>query len=273
MIRLSLGAFYNPHLAEAILATADEIGHLAIADAPRPSDRSWSRIRDEFTLLTHDYLGQLSEPLSIHQLERARTLVQQYRSPWAAEHLQRIYPTHNQSKQSEDRPDVSLDYVFPPLYTEDLYQDYVRHVRVLQNHVGVPLAIEPIPTYLQIDLPQMSEAAFLHRLCEESGCFLLLDIPHAIISAHTYGRDPASFVLELPLHRVIEMHVAGLVFNADLQRPWIAPVIPDKDILELAELAASHAPQLRAITFDAFSPSLQAETLMEGMRLLRERFQ
>ena len=269
MTRLSLGAFYNPHLAEAILATADEIDHLALADAPHPTDRSWPQIRQRFTLLVHDYLGQLSEPLTIHQLDRARTLVEQYQSPWAAEHLQRIHPT---LVQSEGRPDVSLDYVFPPLYTEDLLQDYVHNVRVLQSHLGVPLAIEPIPTYLQLDLPQLSEAAFLHRLCEESGCFLLLDIPHAMISARTYGRDPASFVQELPLQRVIEMHVAGLAFNADLQRPWIAPLAPDKDLLDLAELGASHAPGLRAITFDAFSPSLQADTFLEGMHLLRERF-
>ncbi|WP_447986750.1 multinuclear nonheme iron-dependent oxidase [Nitrospira sp. Nam74] len=269
MTRLSLGAFYNPHLAEVILATADEIDHLALADAPHPSDRSWLLIRQNFTLLAHDYLGQLSEPLTFAELDRARTIVEQYQSPWAAEHLQRIYPTLD---QNADRPDVSLDYVFPPLYTEDLLQDYVQNARVLRNHLSVPLAIEPIPTYLQVDHPQLSEAAFLHRLCEESGCLLLLDIPHAMISAHTYGRDPASFILELPLHRVIELHVAGLAFNTDLRRPWIAPVVPDKEILNLAELAAEHTPQLRAITFDAFSPSLQADTFLEGMHLLRERF-
>ncbi len=269
MTRLSIGAFYNPHLAEAILATEDEIDHLALADALHPSDRSWPRIGHRFTLLVHDYLGQLSEPLTVQQLNRARALVEQYQSPWAAEHLQRIHPTLD---QNGGRTDVSLDYVFPPLYTEDLLQDYVQNIHALQSHLGVPLAIEQIPTYLQVDLPQLSEAAFLHRLCEESGCFLLLDIPHAIISAQTYGRDPASFILELPLHRVIELHVAGLAFNADLNRPWIAPVVPDKDILDLAELAAAHAPYFRAITFDAFSPSLQANTLLQGMRLLRERF-
>jgi uncharacterized protein (UPF0276 family) len=269
MTRLSLGAFYNPHLAEAILRSAEQIDHLALADAPLSGDRSWSQVSHRFTLLAHDYLGQLSEPFTIRQLDRARTLVEQYHSPWAAEHLQRIHPTPD---HISGRPDVSLDYVFPPLYTEDLLQDYIRNIRVLRGYLGVPLAIEPIPTFFQIDIPQMSEAEFLHRLCEESGCCLLLDIPHAVLSAYTYGRDPASFVLELPLHRVIEIHVAGLIFNTDLKRPWIAPVAPDKDILNLAELAAAHAPQLRALTFDAFSPSLRSDTLFESMQLLRKRF-
>ena len=210
-----------------------------------------------------------SEPFTADQLNRARALVDRYRSPWAAEHLQRIHPTRD---GNTNEPGVLLDYVFPPLYTEDLLMDYVCNARILQEHLSVPLAIEPIPTYLQVDLPQLSETEFLHRLCEESGCLLLLDIPHAMLSAETYGRKAASFLLELPLHRVIEMHVAGLAFNEDLQRPWIAPVLPDKEILDLAELAAAHAPHLQAVTFDAFSPTLHADTLLEGMRLIRDRF-
>jgi sugar phosphate isomerase/epimerase len=269
MTRLSLGAFYNPHLDESILAIGDHIGHLALADSPHPGDCWWPQIHHRFTLLAHDYLGQLSEAFTVAQLNRARDLVNRYRSPWAAEHLQRIHPTRD---ADIDTPDVSLDYVFPPLYTEDLLADYVHNAHVLQDYLKVPLAIEPIPTYLQVDLPQLSEAEFLHRLCEQSGCLLLLDIPHAMLSAQTYGRQVASFLLELPLHRVIEIHVAGLAFNADLQSPWIVPVLPDKEILDLAELAAAHAPQLRAITFDAFSPTLHADTLIAGMRLLRERF-
>lgn len=269
MTRLSLGAFYNPHLAEAILTATDRCDHLALADLPHPRDRWWPQIRHRFTLLAHDYLAQLSEPLTDHDLDRARKLADQYQSPWVAEHLQRIYPTRS---ENAGIPDVSFDYAFPPLYTEDLLEDYIRNVRLLQNCLGVPVAIEPIPTAIQIDIPQMSEAEFLHRLCEDSGCYLLLDIPHARLSAETYGRGAASFLVELPLHRVIEIHVSGLAFNADLRRHWIAPIVPDKEILDLAELAAMRASQLRAITFDAFSPTLHADTFFEGMRLLRERF-
>jgi hypothetical protein len=78
--------------------------------------------------------------------------------------------------------------------------------------------------------------------------------------------------MDLPLDRVIELHVAGLAFNADLGDSWIAPVLPDQSILDLAEFAAARAPRLRAVTFDAFSPTLDADTLHAGVRLLHERF-
>lgn len=268
MTSISVGAFYHPHLAESILA-ADDIDHLALADAPRHDDALWQQINARYTLLMHDFIGQLSEPFTSHQLEYARTLVHRYQSPWAAEHLQRIHPT---PRKETGRPEFSFDYVFPPLYTEDLLSDYVCNIGILQRHLEVPVAIEPIPTVLRLDIPQLTETEFVHRLCEESDCRLILDIPHAVLSATTYGQDARSFLMEFPLRRIIEIHVAGLAFNADLQRTWIAPVLPDKDMLDLAELVVAHAPNVRAITFDAFTPSLQADTLLQGVRLLRERF-
>lgn len=266
---LSIGAFYNPHLGREILAAADEIDHLAMADPPDRSDPWWPDIQKHFTLLLHDYLGQLSKPLTADDLSRAQSLLNQYRSPWAAEHLQRIHRTDN-DLTGEGR--AELDYVFPPLYTEDLFIDFSRNARLLREHLGVPLAIEPIPTYLHLEFPQMSEPEFLHRFCEQSGCHLLLDIAQTVLSARSRGQEPRSFLLGLPLDRVIEIHVAGLSFDSDLGESWIAPVLPDPTMLDLAELAASRAADLRAITFDAFSPSLQAETLLAGVRLLNERF-
>jgi uncharacterized protein (UPF0276 family) len=264
----SIGAFYHPHLAPEILDAADLIDHLAMADSPDPLDANWPSIRSRFTLLLHDYLGELSDPLEPHELERARALLGQYRSPWAAEHLQRLRCSQNGS----GKPKPRLDYVFPPLYTEDLLADFATHIKALREHLGVPLAIEPIPTYLRLDIPQMSEPEFLDRLCRESGCHLLLDVPHAVLSARACGWDPAVFLQALPLDRVIEMHVAGCADDPDLQEPWIAPVPPDEEMLELAVMAASRAPELRAITFDAYSPHLTADTLLAGVRLLRERF-
>jgi len=266
---LSIGAFYNPHLARETLAASEWIDHLAMADPPAQHDVAWLEIRERFTLLLHDYLGQLSEPLDEEELGRARSLLDQYRSPWAAEHLQRIRRTGSPGGEAHG---PQLDYVFPPLYTDDLLADYARNARLLREHLGVPLAIEPIPTYVHLDVPQMSEPEFLHRLCEQSGCNLLLDIVHTWLSASFAGRDPRALLLELPLERVIEIHVAGSAPDPDLEEPWIAPMLPDREILDLAELAAARAPGLRAITFDAFSPALRADTLLAGVRLIHERF-
>jgi uncharacterized protein (UPF0276 family) len=260
---ISVGAFYNPHLAAATLELRGFVQHLAMADPPRPDDPHFAAIRQGFVLLLHDFLGQLSEPVDGAALERARHLLGLYRSPWAAEHLQRVHTTAGET---------FVDYVFPPVYTEDLLADYVANARALREALGVPLVLEPIPTYLPLPTPQLGEVEFVHRFYAESGCDMLLDVSHAWLSSHYAGLSPREFVAALPLERVVELHVAGVEADADLGGPWIGAAVPGRELLDLALLAAGRAPGLRAVTFDAFSSELDASALRAGVRAIRDAF-
>jgi uncharacterized protein (UPF0276 family) len=258
---VSVGAFYHPHLAQATLDAAGLIEHLAMADPPRPDDPHFAAIRERFVLLLHDFLGQLSEPLDAVAIERARRLATLYRTPWAAEHLQRVHTTGGEA---------FVDYVFPPVYTEDLLTDYVANARGLREALGLPLVLEPIPTYLALPVAQLGEVEFVRRFYAESGCDMLLDVSHAWLSAHYAGRAAREFVAALPLERVVELHVAGVEPDRDLEGPWIGAAVPDREILDLACYAAERAPALRAVTFDAFSSALTAETLRAGVTAIRD---
>jgi uncharacterized protein (UPF0276 family) len=232
-----------------------------MADPPQPDDPHFPAIRARFVLLLHDFLGQLSEPVQGAALERARQLVELYDPPWVAEHLQRIHTTDG---------DAFVDYVFPPVYTEDLLADCARNARALRDTLGRPLVVEPIPTYLPLRLPQLGEAAFVERFLAESGCGLLLDVSHAWLSAHYAGRSPRDFVAALPLERVVELHVAGVEPDPDLGGPWIGTAVPSRELIDLAVRVAERAPGLRAVTFDAFSTALTAETLRAGVAAIRD---
>src|SRR5882762_7762101 len=132
---LMVGAFYNPQLG-AELAQATGIDHLAMADPPAASDPWWPAIRGRYTLLLHDYLGQLSEPLDERSIQRARALAELYRSPWVAEHFQCLH--------TEDGS-YNLNYVFPPLYTEAFLDRFVRNAIALKTRLDQPLVMENIP--------------------------------------------------------------------------------------------------------------------------------
>ncbi len=261
--RISVGTFYNPHLAEALLASADVVDHLAMADPPAVNDRMFPHVRARFPLLLHDYLGQLSDPLSAHALERARRLQEMYRGPWVAEHFQCLH-TEDGSR--------SLEYVFPPLYTEEFLRRFVSNARVLQKAVGAELVMENIPGFFSIEHAQMTEGEFLRRFFDETGCGFLVDVPHIWLAAHYQGRDAREYMSEFPLDRVIEIHVAGVEQDRDLEGPWIAPTPPTPEILDLALYVAERAPRLRAVTVDAFSPQLTAEMLLDSVDLTRRAF-
>lgn len=258
--RLSIGAFYNPHLAAALLQAGSAVDHLSMADPPAADDAAFPAIRQQFPLLLHDYLGQLSDPLSQHALARARRLQETYRGPWVAEHFQCLHT------QDGGR---SLDYVFPPLYTEEFLHRFVSNARILRDAVGAPLVMENIPGFFALDCAQMTEAEFLCRFFQETGCGLLLDLPHIWLAAHYSGRSPRDYLAGFPLEKVVELHVAGVEVDRDLEGPWIAPTPPSPEILDLAAWVAERAPGLRAVTFDAFAPSLTAEVLLQAVAAIR----
>ena len=70
----------------------------------------------------------------------------------------------------------------------------------------------------------------------------------------------------------MELHVAGVEQDRDLEGPWIAPTPPSREILELGGWVAERAPGLRAVTFDAFAPSLTADVLLRSVEATRAAF-
>jgi len=67
----------------------------------------------------------------------------------------------------------------------------------------------------------------------------------------------------------VELHVAGVADDADLGGPWIAPAEPSDEMLAFAAHAVSRCPRAKAVTFDAFSPSLTAEVLFQSVERIR----
>jgi uncharacterized protein (UPF0276 family) len=259
MAQLMVGAFYNPHLGQE-LAQASGIDHLAMADPPRADDPWWPRIRERYTLLLHDYLGQLSEPLDERAIARARSLAELYRSPWVAEHFQCLH--------TEDGT-YNLNYVFPPLYTEEFLERFVANANALQGRLDQPLVMENIPGFFDVTASRMPEALWLRRFFERTNAGFLLDLPHIWLEAHYRDVDPKAFLADFPLERVVELHVAGVEPDRDLEGPWIAPTEPSQEMLDFLHHAVQRCPQAKAVTFDAFAPSLSAEVLERSVARIR----
>jgi uncharacterized protein (UPF0276 family) len=262
MTDLMVGAFYNPHLGAELLSTDVPIDHLAMADPPRTGDPSWPGIKDRYTLLLHDYLGQLSEPIGPRGIERARHLAELYDSPWVAEHFQCLH--------TEDGS-YNLNYVFPPLYTKEFLDRFVRNARELVPELDRPLVMENIPGFFEVKTGQMPEPEWLRRFFDQTGTGFLLDLPHVWLEAHYRDLDRVDWLKEFPLERVIEVHVAGVEEDRDLQGPWISSAEPPDEMLDFLEEALARCPNVRAVTYDAFSPALTAEVLLRSVRRIRAR--
>lgn len=262
MSDLWVGAFYNPHLGAELAGAGETFDHLAMADPPRDDDPYFPIVRERYPLLLHDYLGQLSEPLDARAIERARSLAALYRTPWVAEHFQCLH--------TEDGS-YNLNYVFPPLYTEEFLARFVANANALKAELDQPLVMENIPGFFDVRASQMPEPVWLHRFFEATGCGFLIDLPHVWLEAHYRGLSPERWLDEFPLEHVVEVHVAGVADDHDLEGPWIAPTEPSDEMLDLMANAVARCPGAKAVTFDAFSPALTADVIFRSVAAMRAR--
>jgi uncharacterized protein (UPF0276 family) len=88
-------------------------------------------------------------------------------------------------------------------------QRFIQKARRLAHSIHVPVIlenIEPLPFdgyefEVQTDL--------INKVIEETHCGFLLDIGHARVSAARLGEDVHDYLRDLPLNRVVQVHVSG----------------------------------------------------------------
>ncbi len=85
----------------------------------------------------------------------------------------------------------------------------VERIRQARDQIGLPLAVENITHYLMPGKPDLHEAEFIGELLERADARLLLDVNNIYVNALNYGFDALTFLQQLPLERVIAIHVAG----------------------------------------------------------------
>ena len=67
-----------------------------------------------------------------------------------------------------------------------------------------------------------AETEFVTQVVEQTGCGLLLDISHAMISAHHLGISAQEYMSQLPIKRLRELHFAGV----HDQNGWLQDHLP-----------------------------------------------
>jgi uncharacterized protein (UPF0276 family) len=86
---------------------------------------------------------------------------------------------------------------------------FIRKVKELARAIRVPVVLEntePLP-FDGYDFEVRTER--ITEVLEKTGCGLVLDTGHARVSAAVLGMDVHDYVKDLPLARVVQVHVSG----------------------------------------------------------------
>jgi hypothetical protein len=153
-----------------------------------------------YPAVTHGLTMSLGgvDPLDVEYLRELASFVRDVRSPWHSDHL---------CFGSADG--VVLHDLLPIAFTEAGVVRVADRIARARDALGVPMAVENISFYLHPGAKEMSEAEFIARVCDRADCGLLLDVNNAYVNATNFGFDVDEWMRTVPLHRVVQMHVAG----------------------------------------------------------------
>ncbi|HNJ77445.1 MAG TPA: DUF692 domain-containing protein, partial [Azospira sp.] len=111
--------------------------------------------------------------------------------------------------------DGMLYDLFPIPCTGEAVRHTAARIRQVQEMLGRRIAIENASYYVAPPGAELSEAGFIRAVLEEADCDLHLDVNNVYVNSRNHGFDALAFIRELPLERVVYMHMAGHYVEPD----------------------------------------------------------
>jgi uncharacterized protein (UPF0276 family) len=169
-----------------------------------------ARVAERYPLVTHGLTLSIGaiEPPAADYLSELKAEIKRLGTPWHSDHLC--------FSSSGGR---SLHDLLPLKFARENVERVAERARRVQGELGVPLALENISYYAHPGRREMPEAEFVASVVEAADIGLLLDVNNAFVNAQNHGHDARDFLRQMPLERVVEIHVAG--HSASRQRGFL----------------------------------------------------
>ncbi|MFF8424701.1 DUF692 domain-containing protein [Streptomyces sp. NPDC016566] len=139
-------------------------------------------------------------------------------------------------------PHLEAGHLLPVPRTRDALDVLCENVRIAQDALPVPLALENIAALFSWPGEEMTEGQFLAELVERTGVRLLIDVANLHTNHVNRGEDPAEALAALPLEAIAYVHVAGGFERDGVWHDSHAHPVPRPVLDILTDLASRVAP-------------------------------
>lgn len=210
------------------------------------------RIAERYPISVHGVALSLgsSEGLVPEHLERLALLVEDVKPQLVSEHLA-------WSRSGE----VYYNNLLPLPLTDETLDVVSANIDRTQDFLGRTILIENPSGYLSLEHSTMSEAVFLTRLTERTGCGLLLDLNNLFISGANLGISVEEWLSIIPPDAVGEIHLAGHEVDDSFDRPLLVDThgtpVTDEVWALYAEVLRRIGPRPTMIEWDSDIPPLE----------------
>ncbi|MFJ7158937.1 DUF692 family multinuclear iron-containing protein [Streptomyces sp. NPDC101118] len=129
-------------------------------------------------------------------------------------------------------PRLEAGHLLPVPRTRDALDVLCENVRIAQDALPVPLALENIAALFSWPEDELTEGQFLAELVARTGVRLLVDVANLHTNHVNRGEDPLAVLDALPLEALAYVHVAGGVERDGVWHDTHAHPVPEA-VLEL----------------------------------------
>ena len=158
------------------------------------------QILDQYRVVQHGvgmYPGDAGG-VKFDHLRRLKRLVRRTKTPWLSDHL------------CWGSVDGSMSHDLLPIpFTFEAARKTAENLRIIQDFLEVPLAMENVSSYGEFNGNEMTEWEFLAEVTELADVGILLDVNNIYVSSVNNGFDPLAYVNFVPPERVAQIHIAG----------------------------------------------------------------
>lgn len=138
------------------------------------------------------------DPLDFDYLKKLKSLARKTKTPWISDHLSwgKLQGAHYHD-------------LLPLPFRKDVLDYVAERARIVQDYLELPFALENLSSYAGFQGDEMSEWEFYAGVVEKGGIYMMLDVNNIYVSSRNQGFSPKEYYKDLPLHKVVQIHLAG----------------------------------------------------------------
>ncbi|MFE7169068.1 DUF692 domain-containing protein [Streptomyces sp. NPDC057616] len=243
MERLGTGIGWRPEIADAVerMPGIDWVEAVSENVCPGHLPASLRRLRARgVTVVPHGVslgLGGADRP-DAGRLAALAERAEALGSPLVTEHIAFV----RAGGPLTASPLLEAGHLLPVPRTRDALDVLCENVRIAQDALPVPLAVENIAALISWPGEEMTEGQFLYELADRTGVRLLIDVANLHTNHVNRGEDPAKALAELPLEAIAYVHVAGGFARDGVWHDSHAHPVPQPVLDILTDLASRVSP-------------------------------
>jgi len=158
------------------------------------------RILEHYPVVQHGVSLAIGspDPLNYDYLKKLKALARLTKTPWISDHLcwGRLAGAH-------------FHDLLPLPYTKEVIDYVAERARIVQDYLEVPFALENLSSYVSYKADEMQEWEFYSAVVEKADIFMMLDVNNIYVSSRNHGFAPMDYVDNIPVERVLQIHLAG----------------------------------------------------------------